>query len=122
MIAITCSLSIRETLTKEIEQLEADVVFLQGCLDNAADMRSCGGTPALSREPTITGWSAYVLFLSCADPLPTLHKQCLLVFLGFFFFFFFSGGIVVVVVCVWGGGGSVLSRGEGVEENSQNAV
>lgn len=118
MIAITCSLSIRETLTKEIEQLEADVVFLQGCLDNAADMRSCGGTPALSREPTITGWSAYVLFLSCADPLPTLHKQRLLVFLGGFLFSFF----LVEVLLLMFFGGSVLSRGEGVEENSQNAV
>ncbi|KAK7099732.1 hypothetical protein V1264_022793 [Littorina saxatilis] len=44
---------LRETLTKEMEQLEADVLFLHGCLDNAADIRSHAGSPALTREPTI---------------------------------------------------------------------
>ena len=45
----------RETLEKEMEQLERDIAFLHGCLDDEASLRSCGGTPALSREPTITG-------------------------------------------------------------------
>lgn len=45
---------LRDTLTKEMEQLKSDVNFLQGCLDNAAECRSRGSSPALSRQPTIT--------------------------------------------------------------------
>lgn len=45
---------LRSTLEKEMEQLERDITFLHGCLDDEASVRSCGGTPALSREPTIT--------------------------------------------------------------------
>ncbi|XP_076462816.1 uncharacterized protein LOC143295136 [Babylonia areolata] len=48
-----CS-QLRDTLKREAEQLESDVLFLQGCLDQAADTRSQAATPSLSREPTLT--------------------------------------------------------------------
>lgn len=40
--------TLRETLTKEMEQLESDVAFLQACLTDSPDQGS------LSREPTLT--------------------------------------------------------------------
>ncbi|XP_076441163.1 coiled-coil domain-containing protein 24-like [Babylonia areolata] len=45
---------LRETLTKEMEQLETDVAFLHACLTDTLDDPTDGSTLALSREPTLT--------------------------------------------------------------------
>lgn len=45
----------RDTLTKEIAQLEGDISFLHSCLEDEAEFRSSGSL-SLSREPTLTGF------------------------------------------------------------------